>query len=195
MPVEIPDDPNAFFTDFFKQQYAVSPRFPRADTAGQATFEVFDAGAWSFRVKDCTLHVEAGVSASTVIQVGVSRGDFDGLFIERTRRALTQSGRIPDELFDVFMPLFVDERKRRIAASSHGSIRIDLEEAGRVYRIMLTTGRDRPTEPRTVVGMRLEDFLGLVSGNNRIPGLLLRGRLRIRGEKAHALKLSGLLQK
>lgn len=195
MPVELPAEPSTFFTEFLTQQYAASPRFPRADTAGHSAFEVFEDGAWSFGVRDRTLQVEPGISRDTVLRVGVSRRDFDGLFIERTRLALARSGRIPDELFDVFMPLFVDERKRSIAAGSRGSIRIDLGDAGQTYGVTFTPGPEGPTEPRTVIAMRLQDFFGLVAGKVGIPSLLLRGRLRIRGEKGHALKLSGLLHR
>lgn len=193
MAIEIPSEPTAFFTEFFPAQYEKTPRLPRADTAAKAAFEVIGDGAWSFAVQGGKLKVEEGISPETAIQVGVSRRDFDGLFIERTRVAVARTGAIPAELMDVFRPLFVDEKKKHVATSAHGTVRVHLEEGGRTYDLSVTPGRGKATEPRTTVGMSLDDFLALVSGKKHLAGLLLRGHLRVRGEKTYALKLTGLL--
>ncbi len=193
MSILIPSDPSVFFTEFLPARFAESRALPSADTAGRAAFVVDRVGAWSFQVRNEVLEVEEGVRPETVMQVGVSRSDFDGLFVERTRRKVAEAGGIPADLLMVFLPLFVDQKKKAVADGAEGSLRVDLDDHGATYEVTLTPGSGNPTEPKTIVRMRLEDFLGLMTGDRGIPGLLLRGRLKIRGETAHALRLSGLL--
>jgi hypothetical protein len=193
MAPEIPSAPDEFFTRFFPQQYEASARCPREDTAARATFEGLGVGAWSFSVSGRALRAEAGRHADTALQVAVTAKDFDELFVERTRRKVAESGRVPNELLDALLPLFIDGRKLKLSSAVRGTLRVELRERGRAHALLLTPGADVASEPRAVVRLRLDDFFALVGRKVGVTKLLITGRLKVSGDKAHALKLAGFI--
>lgn len=189
----IPSSPDPFFQEFFPAQYLEYSRFPREDTVAKAAFSIPGAGVWSFSVRNRSLVVEKGLSEETALQISLSRADFDSLFVDRTRRKLSELGRIPQDTLDALLPLFVDADRLALARSTSGSLAIQLREGQSLYEIVITPGAGSPTEPKASVRLALSDFFALLGGQSSVPKLLLRGRLTVRGAKSHALKLAGLL--
>lgn len=197
MEKRVPDDPDLFFTEFFPEQYDAYPAFPRGTTPGSATFEVPEVGAWSLHVMDRKLRIERGVSADSVLRLTMSAKDFTNLFVVRARAAMEERGELPNELRHAFLPLFIDDRKKAIAEGTTGSLRLLLKDEGTDYELRITPGRSSAggssAGEKASVRLALSDFLGLTSGKKKIPLLLATGKLSVRGDMAHALKLSGLL--
>jgi hypothetical protein len=193
MPRPVPTDPDLFFTEFFPEQYEAYPAFPRETTPGSAAFEVSGVGAWSLGVAERRLRIERGVAADCILRLTMSPGDFSGLFVQRAAEAIEAHGELPEELRRVFFPLFINERKKAIAVGGGGSVLILLKDAGTDYELTITPGQAVGTPPRASVRLHFSDFLGLTSGRKKLPILIATGRISVRGDLNHAMKLAGLL--
>lgn len=193
MPRHVPEDPDLFFTEFFPAQYAAYPAFPRTTTLGSAAFEVTGVGAWSLRVAARRLEITRGIAPDCVLSLTTPASDFGGLFVERAEEAIRSRGELPDELRRVFFPLFIDERKKGIAESVDGGMILLLKEDDTDYRLSITPGGKPGDSSKASVRLLLSDFLGLAAGKKKVPLLLAMGRISVRGDVGHALKLSALL--
>jgi hypothetical protein len=196
--ITIPEDAAAFFEEFFPQQFAKRrDRYPHRDSPGSALFEVVGVGSWGVKIEAGRLAIKRGKPEDTLLQISMSDDDFRGVFVERTQREIDLSGRLSDDSLDAFNPLFVDERKAAIIASSIGdslaTLTVRLDHEGTTRRLHLTPGRFERTEPRATVTMRMADFLAMVSGRNSPAKLFLLRRLKIRGDVAYAMHFRGLL--
>jgi hypothetical protein len=189
----VPDDPDLFFTEFFPEEYEAYPAFPRETTAGAAAFEVTGAGVWSLRVSNRRLKLERGVAADCVLRLSASPEDFSSLFVERARAAIEETGQLTNDLRHAFLPLFINEKKKAIAAGANGALLLVLKDGDTDYRLSVTPGKEQAGEPKASVRLALSDFLGLAGGRKKVTLLLATGRISVRGDMAHALKLSGLL--
>lgn len=196
--ITIPEDAAAFFEQFFPRQFAQRrDRYPRRDSPGSALFEVVGVGAWSVRIEAGRLVIKRGKAEDTLLQICMSEDDFRGVFVERTQREIDASGRLSDDSLDAFNPLFIDERKAGIIATSVGdspaTLTVRLDHDGMTRRLHLTPGPYERTEPRATIAMRIADFLAMVGGRKSPVRLFLLGHLKIRGDVAYAMHFRGLL--
>lgn len=193
MTMTVPNDPFLFFSEFFAHQFDEDKRFPRADMHGAAVFQVFDEGVWNFRVKNATLAVSEGMPEDTVLQIGVTRETFQTLFVTRTQQEINKKGAPSEGSKSVFLPLFFNEAKRRIALGSHETLRMRVRFEGEQHEVLLTPGHGAPTAPRATVSLGLEDFMAMAAGKKKAPFLFLRGKLKVAGDIKYALRMNQLL--
>jgi hypothetical protein len=194
MARKIPTDPDTFFREFFPEQYANNPQFyPRSGAGGASVIEVFGHGVWNFRVHNGKLEVGTGVPEDAFLRLGLSYEDFRAVYVARSQREIDAEGDLSSDSKNVFRPMFPTEQRWEIVRGNRGTISIRLQEGDEVYTLVATPGADEPTEPRAVVRLSLADFLGMTAGRLKATALLVDGRLKIKGDLAHALKLNALL--
>ncbi|MFN7954366.1 MAG: SCP2 sterol-binding domain-containing protein [bacterium] len=190
----IPDDPDAFFREFFPARYAEDPhRYGTADTPGAAVFHVAGAGAWSVRIARSRLAVERGTPADARIQIHVSRDDFHAVFVHRTREELARDGRLSELSRNAFVPLFVTPKRLAIVERARGNLAFDLEHAGARRRLTIAPRPPLEADPRATIRMSLDDFLHVLAGQKNPKVLFLTGRLKVKGDLGYALHMSGLI--
>lgn len=194
MSQEIPTDPQAFFSEFFPAQYAANPQlYPRKTVPGASSITVFGVGTWSFRVRDGKLEVTQGLAEDTYLQLGLTPDDFQAIYVARSQREINATGDLSADSKNVFRPMFPTEERWEIVRTNRGSVTLVLNENGAEHKLVITPGAAEPGESKAVVRVTLEDFLGLVAGRLKATSLLVDGRLKIKGDLAHALKLNSLL--
>ena len=191
--MQIPNDPQLFFSEFFARQYEEDRRYPRTDMPGAAVFEVLGQGVWNFRVQGGELTVSQGRPDDTVLQIAVSSETFQKMFIERTQAEVDRKGKVSEGSKNVFLPLFFDESKRRLALKNTETLRMRLRHEGEKHDVLITPGNGAHTEPRATVSVDLENFFGMTAGKKKAPFLFLRGKLKVAGDVGYALKMNGLL--
>ncbi len=190
----IPTDPKAFFTEFFPTQFANDRgRYPAEDTPGAAVFEVFGVGSWGICILNGNLVVESGKPADTALQIGVSPEDFAAIFVHRSQKEIADSGELSGDSKDAFKPLFTNAKKVAIVQSVTGSLALKLDHDGVDRKIVITPSTMEPTEPRTTIILKLEDFLAMQSGRKNTTMLFMSGSLKIKGDMAYAMKMNALL--
>lgn len=196
--LEIPRDAASFFEDFLPQQFTRDRhRYPRHDSPGSASFEVFGVGTWVIKMKSGGLLVRRGRQKDTLLQLGMSDEDFKDIFVDRTQREIDSIGDLSHDSRNAFNPLFVDARKVDAVLPRRGgpleTLTIRLEQGGAVRRLFITPGPFARTEPRATVTLRTADFLAMLSGRKSPTALFLRGRVKVRGDLSYALRIAALL--
>jgi len=192
--IAIPEDPAEFFERFFPEQFTKDQhRYPPNDSPGWALFEVIDVGCWGIRRVGNDLQVSRGRPDHTLVQISLSSEDFQAIFVERTQREIASRGELSDDSRDVFKPLFVDSEGAEIIDGAVSTLAFHLEHGGTPRTVFITPGPFERTTPRATLSMRLDDFLAMLSGRKGFAGLLLWGKLKIRGDLFYARRLSALL--
>lgn len=187
-------DLHQFFQEFFPEQYEKNPQFyPRRTAPGASAIEVFERGVWHFRVRDGKLVVSEGIPEDTFLRLGLTYEDFQAVYVARSVREIKATGDLSPDSKNVFRPMFPTEERWEIVRANRGTISIRLQDGDAAYTIVVTPGADAPTEPRAFVRMSLDDFLGMTAGRLKATALMVDGRLKIKGDLAHALRLNALL--
>ncbi len=188
----IPDQPHEFLTEFLPTQYAIDKRYPRTDTY-PTVLEIADEGAWTIQVRNGALNIEKGRLNEPTLQVGVAADAFEVLFVARTRSEAARHGRLRDDTRSVFLPFFVDEKKRSLLKGQRDTLALRLKHDGRTFPVLMTPGNHTPAEPRATVSLALDDFFGMTAGKKKAPMMLLKRQLKVGGDVGYALKMNGLL--
>ena len=195
MSIHIPADPEVFFTAFFPEQFTNHrDRYPVEDTRGAAVFEVFGAGSWNIRIQNGALQVAAGTPEDTLLKIGLSAEDFQTLFIERTQAEVHSTGAISNDSIDAFRPLFINDRKRKVAENARGTLAFSIKHDKSVHSLLITPGTEPHGQPRTTIRTHTKALLGLLSGRKKPTSLFMLGKLKVKGDVGYALRMSGLLR-
>jgi hypothetical protein len=198
-PMVIPADPAEFFESFFPSQFASDrERYPREDSPGSALFEVIGVGSWGVKIAGGNLLVERGKPDDPLLQVAIGGDDFTAIFVERTQREIDSTGCLSDDSRDVFNPLFVSTEKAAVIAGAIGNslatLAFDLDHHGSCRQMFITPGPFERTEPKATIAMHLDDFLAMLSGRKDPVMLFMSGKLVIRGDIAHAIRMRAFLK-
>ena len=192
--MSVPEDPNEFFSRYVPERFAaIAKEFAGTSSAGSLVFRVSGAGEWSFRLKGGALGVEGGVSADAILQISVSRQDFEMLVLPSVMR-FEQAPPALDKQLVAFRALSLDAERAQLIRGIAGSVSISISDRGKVSRIVLTPGTAAPNleQADCDVSMELADFLALQQGTQNPIELLMNNKLRITGNAQIALALSGL---
>jgi SCP-2 sterol transfer family len=192
--MSVPEDPNEFFTRYVPERFAaIAKEFAGTSSAGSLVFRVRGAGEWSFRLKGGVLGVEGEVSADAILQISVSRQDFELLVLPSVAR-FEEAPPALDKQLVAFRALSLDAERAQLIRGIVGSVSISISDQGKVSRIVLTPGTAAPNLDKADcdVSVELADFLALQQGTQNPIELLMNNKLRITGNAQIALALSGL---
>ena len=119
---DVPSSPSAFFTTYLPSQLGAS----FAPLAGKSspyaiTIAVPDAGAWTLRLSDGKLLVEAGADTEALLTITLRESDFDALFAEPVRLR-GQSSPSPESQIFAWKALGVDAQKAKLVRAIPGSM-------------------------------------------------------------------------
>lgn len=192
--MSVPADPQAFFTRYVPERFAtVESEFRGISSPGSLLFRVSGAGNWAFRLNAGVLVVEAGESNDPILQLSVSREDFEPLVVKSAER-FEQIPNALDKQLVAFRALRLDAERANLIRGVAGNVGLAIVDQGRASRIVLTPGAATPNldEPECEISIELVDFLALQRGAQNPIELLMNNKLRISGDAQIALALSGL---
>ena len=91
----VPSDPDSFFTSYLPARFAnAAEPLGASNSLGSVTARILDAGEWCLRITDGALVVTRGAEDDVMLQITVSRSDFDVLVREPFER-FESEGRAP----------------------------------------------------------------------------------------------------
>lgn len=194
--MHIPEGAPDFFEEFFPEQFALHRHALGVGTTSSAVnFVIEDDGAWSFHVRDAQLVVARGSHPDARLQLLFTRDDFEAIAIRRARNEVATRGTVSPRSLGPFRLLFSLEKKRDWSEREAGnSLLFAIDDAGVRRKMHLVPGAGPvPERARTVLHLKLADFLSLLNKESSGVAMLMSGRLRVSGDMTYALRANSLL--
>ena len=189
----VPSSPEAFFTSYIPARFAELPGFEAASSAGSVVFAVPGAGAWAFCLVAGKLLVASGARADSIVTITIPEASFAPIVVAGATR-LAGETLSPERQLLAFRALTLDVERAAQIRAVVGSVAFAVVEGPSTHRVYVTPGVATPnlTQPECEISCEAEAFWGLQSGSHNPIELLMSGKLRIAGDAAIPMALSGL---
>ena len=189
----VPSSPEAFFTSYIPARFAELPGFEAASSAGSVVFAVPGAGAWAFCLVAGKLLVASGARADSIVTITIPESSFAPIVVAGATR-LAGETLSPERQLLAFRALTLDVERAAQIRGVAGSVAFAVIEGPSTHRVYVTPGGAAPnlTQPECEISCEVDAFWGLQSGSHNPIELLMSGKLRIAGDAAIPMALSGL---
>jgi hypothetical protein len=188
----VPSDPDAFFTSYLPARFAeVAARLGVAASVGSVTARVLDAGEWSLRIDDGVLRVISGAEDDVMLQLTVTRADFDVL----VREPLAEAGEKATVVrVGPLRALAANPETARLVRHVPGSVLLVARDGPIKHRLLMTPGRRKAEleSPDCTIDCALDDLRAVHAGTVAPMQLFTSGKLRITGNVQIAMALAAL---
>lgn len=188
----VPSDPDAFFTSYLPARFAeVAAQLGVKASVGSVTARVLDAGEWSLRIDEGVLRIARGAEDDVMLQLTVTRADFDVL----VREPLAEAGE-KARLVRVgpLRALAANPETARLVRHVPGSVLLVARDGPTKHRLLMTPGRRQADleRPDCTIDCALDDLRAANAGAVAPMQLFTSGKLRISGNVQIAMALAGL---
>jgi len=189
----VPSDPDAFFTSYLPARHAeAAARIAVTNSVGSVTARVLDAGEWSLRIDAGALRVVRGSDDDVMLQVTVTRADFEVLVREPLSAA--DVGRAPFARMGPLRALAADPETARLVRHVPGSVLLVAHDGPARHRLLLTPGRRKAdlAAAECTIDCTLDDLRAAQAGVLPPMQLFVSGKLKIGGNVQIAMALAGI---
>jgi hypothetical protein len=188
----VPSEPDVFFTSYLPGRFAeAAAQLGVTRSVGSVTARVVDAGEWSLRIDDGALRVTRGADDDVMLQLTVSRADFDVL----VREPLSQvDARAPLTRVGPLRALAANPETARLVRHVPGSVLLVARDGPVEHRLLMTPGRRKAelASPDCTITCALDDLQAAYAGKVAPMQLFTSGKLRITGNVQIAMALAGM---
>jgi hypothetical protein len=191
----VPSDPESFFTSYLPARFAnAAERLGASNSLGSVTARILDAGEWSLRITDGALVVTRGTEDDVMLQITVSRGDFDVLVREPFEH-FESEGRAPLLRVGPLRALAASPDTARLVRHVPGSVLFVARDGATARRLLVTPGRRTADlgSAECTIECALDDLRESQEKGLPPMQLFVSGKLKISGNVQIAMALAGVL--
>jgi len=196
-PSVVPRDPETFFRDYVRSQFAeLGAGLAGKSSAGAVVFRVGTRPPISVRLLDGSLDVSQGVPEDTIVQITLDEPDFEPVLVRGAELLATHAeGANAERQLAVLKALTLDRDRLELIRSVRGSVAFVLSGDAAQHRFVLTPGAATPNAQATECTVRcaLSDFLAMQRGAANPFELMMNGKIQISGDAQIPMALSSLL--
>jgi hypothetical protein len=188
----VPSELDAFFTSYLPARFAeAAARLGVAASVGSVTARVLDAGEWSLRIDEGALRVTRGAEDDVMLQLTVTRADFDVL-VREPLSAAGENARLVR--LGPLRALAANPETARLVRHVPGSVLLVARDGSIKHRLLMTPGRRKADleSPDCTIDCALDDLRAAHAGTVAPMQLFTSGKLRITGNVQIAMALAGL---
>lgn len=193
--MQVPKDPDAFFSSYLPASFApLREKLGATTSFGAVVFHVGERRPLAVRIANGALESSHGVPDDAIVQIRLSEADFEPILVRGAERLLEASADVERQLA-VLRALTLDAERVRSIRAVQGSVAFVLVADQAEHRVTLTPGSAPVAAGAAECTVRcgLDDFLALQRGTANPFELLMNGKIQLTGDAQIAMALSSLL--